>query len=180
MSDLVRRSRPFGESTWLEPLPAMARFSFRGAADAVAAVSSAFGVNLPTEACRAVSVGQRSAWWLGPDEHLLLAPEADRADILSAVATALCDVPHSMVDISHRHTAFRLKGPQAAWLLGSGCPLDLDLAAFPLGMCTRTVYAKSEIYLWRTGEDVFHVESWRSFVPYVVGLLVEAAQDVVA
>ena len=61
-----------------------------------------------------------------------------------------------------------------------GCPLDLDLSAFPVGMCTRTVYMKSEIYLWRVAADVFLIETWRSFTPYVVDMLVEAAQELVA
>jgi sarcosine oxidase subunit gamma len=180
MSDLQRRPRAITAQPWLEPLPAMTRFSFRGAAEAVAAASRGFGVALPTDVCRAASVGDRSAWWLGPDEHLLIAPDGERDAVLSALAGALGDLPHSIVDISHRHTAFHLKGPHAVWLLNGGCPLDLDLKAFPVGMCTRTVYMKSEIYLWRIAEDAFHVETWRSFAPYVVDLLVEAAQELAA
>jgi sarcosine oxidase, subunit gamma len=29
--------------------------------------------------------------------------------------------------------------------------------------------------LWRRQADVFHLEAWRSFAPYVVGLLTEIA-----
>jgi sarcosine oxidase subunit gamma len=47
-------------------------------------------------------------------------------------------------------------------------------------MCTRTVFAKAEVVLWRTGADAFHVEVWRSFAPYVLGLLEEAAREYVA
>jgi sarcosine oxidase subunit gamma len=117
---------------------------------------------------------------MGPDEYLLLAPESEEAAVRASLTQSLAGVPHSIVDISHRQAAFLLKGPHAAWLLGSGCPLDLDLAAFPVGMCTRTVYMKSEIYLWRTAEDVFHIETWRSFTPYVVDHLAEAAQECAA
>jgi len=38
-------------------------------------------------------------------------------------------------------------------------------------MCTRTVLAKADIVLWRTGQTTFHLEAWRSFAAYVSGLL---------
>ena len=57
--------------------------------------------------------------------------------------------------------------------------LDLDPAAFPVGMATRTLFTKAEIVLWRQGADTFHVEVWRSFAPYLHGLLAEAAREYV-
>jgi sarcosine oxidase subunit gamma len=177
---LTRRSPRIEARSWLEPVATMLRLSFRGGPEAIAAASAGFGVALPTTACRAASDGARAALWVGPDEYLLLAPEADATAVRAALAASLGDLAHSIVDISHRQAAFLLKGPHAAWLLGSGCPLDLDLAAFPVGMCTRTVYMKSEIYLWRTAADVFHIETWRSFTPYVVDHLAEAARECAA
>jgi sarcosine oxidase, subunit gamma len=174
---LVRTPPRVDARRWLEPLPAATRYSLRGAADARAAASRAFGVELPATACRAATSGGRAALWLGPDEHLLLAPEAEAAAIAAALGTALASVAHSLVDVSHRQVAFAIKGPNAAWLLAHGCPLDLDPAEFPVGMCTRTVYLKSEILLWRTGEDAFRIEVWRSFADYVVALLAEAAHE---
>jgi sarcosine oxidase subunit gamma len=44
-------------------------------------------------------------------------------------------------------------------------------------MCTRTVLAKAEIVLWRTAAQSFHVEAWRSFLPYVWAFLAEAARE---
>jgi len=174
---LNRRPPSVTVRSWLAPEPAAARFSLRGGADAVAAASVAFGVALPTTACRAASTGSRSALWLGPDEHLLIAPEADHATVASALASGLAGVANSLVDVSHRQVAFSVHGPHAAWLLNSGCPLDLDLSAFPVGMCTRTLFTKAEILLWRTGPESFRIEVWRSFAEYVVGLLDEAARE---
>ena len=62
-------------------------------------------------------------------------------------------------------------------ILSGACPLDLDLSEFPIGMCTRTVLAKADIVLWRTREDAFHLEVWRSFAGYVTGLLREIAVE---
>jgi sarcosine oxidase subunit gamma len=44
-------------------------------------------------------------------------------------------------------------------------------------MCTRTVLGKSEVVLWRTGAHAFHIEAWRSFLPYVWRFLEEAARE---
>jgi len=44
-------------------------------------------------------------------------------------------------------------------------------------MCTRTLFGKAEIVLWRTTPDTFRIEVWRSFAPYVLGSLAEAARE---
>jgi sarcosine oxidase subunit gamma len=79
--------------------------------------------------------------------------------------------------VSHRQTGLELRGAHAAEILSSGCPLDLDIGAFPIDMCTRTVFAKAEIVLWRTAADVFRVEVWRSFTDYVARFLADAARE---
>ena len=181
MAEILRRTLPRIEPRrWLEPLPAASRHSLRGGAEARAAASRAFGVDLPAAACRAATAGDRAALWLGPDEHLLIAPEAEAAAVAAALGAALAGLPHSLVDVSHRQVAFAVKGPDAAWLLAHGCPLDLDPTVFPVGMCTRTVFVKAEILLWRTAEDAYRVEVWRSFADYVVGLLNETALELPA
>ena len=86
-------------------------------------------------------------------------------------------IPHALVDVSHRQFAVAVSGAHAADILNGACPLDLDLAEFPVGMCTRTVFAKAEIVLWRTAEETFHVEIWRSFAGYVTGVLGEIASE---
>jgi sarcosine oxidase, subunit gamma len=178
MPDLrAARSPPqFNIIIGLEPLPPAARYILRGGKEARAAAEGAARVGIPTQACRAITQDERAALWLGPDEWLLIAPEAQGAALAGALATALAPLPHSLVDVSHRQSACVLQGPQAATLLSAGCPLDLDESAFPVGMCTRTVLAKSEVVLWRTGREAFRLEVWRSFVAYVSQFLAEAAR----
>jgi len=180
MSDPNRQPPRIEARAWLAPLPVATRFSFRGGVDAALAASRAFGVELPASACRANVAGSRAALWLGPDEQLLIAPEGDASSARAALAAALDSIPHSIVDISHRQIAFEVKGPDAEWLLQAGCPLDLDASQFPVGMCTRTVYLKAEILLWRTSADTFRLEIWRSFAEYVVGMLNESALELSA
>jgi sarcosine oxidase subunit gamma len=161
---------PSGTAVVLTPLPPATRFILRARPAALAAAGEAFGVALPTLACRAATHGARAALWLGPDEWLLISPDAPDF-------AALAGLPHALFDISHRQTALTVSGPKAAAALNTGCPLDLDETSFPVGMCTRTVLAKTQIVLWRTAPDTFHIEAWRSFLPYVCGYLAEASRE---
>ncbi len=147
--------------------PDLARLSLRGDPTTLGA---AFGIALSTVPCRAASAGDRTALWLGPDEWLLLAPSGT-LDPGSPVQGA------AVVDIGHRQVGLALDGPAAADALAAGCPLDLHISAFPVGMCTRTVFGKAEIVLWRQGGARFHLEVWRSFAAYVHGLLEVASRD---
>jgi sarcosine oxidase, subunit gamma len=79
--------------------------------------------------------------------------------------------------VSQRQSALRMSGPRADALLNTGCPLDLSLARFPVGMCTRTLLGKAEVVLWRTDAAEFHLEVARSFQDYVAGLLREAGRS---
>ncbi len=164
-------------SDWLKILPPASRFILQGGPAACAAAGMAFGVALPEIPCRANSAGGRAALWLGPGEQLLLAPAGDREAIGVGLAEALSGFAHSLVDVSQRQVALHLRGPQVCVILGSGCPLDLDSAEFPPGMCTRTLFHKADIVLWRTGACEFQLEVWRSFSDYVVQCLQEAGRD---
>ena len=158
-------------------LPFAARFVFRGDAKAAAACGKAFGVTLPKTLLQAASEDGRSALSLGPDEWLLIARDGEEAGIAAKIEKALAKIPHALVDVSHRNTAFTVTGAQAEALLASGCPLDLHETAFPVGMATRTLFAKADVILWRTGTNAFRVELWRSFVPFVWGILAEASRE---
>jgi sarcosine oxidase subunit gamma len=161
---------PPGAAVVLTALPPATRHILRARPAALAAAGTAFGVPLPTLACRAATGGARAALWLGPDEWLLISPDAPDF-------AALAGLPHALVEVSHRQAALSVGGPHAAAALNTGCPLDLDETAFPVGMCTRTVLAKTQIVLWRTAPETFHVEAWRSFLPYVCAYLAEASRE---
>jgi sarcosine oxidase subunit gamma len=148
----------------MQPAPGLGRLALRGDP---AALGAAFGLALPTQPCRATQANGRSALWLGPDEWLLLAPPGTLDAGVSASGAAV-------VDVGHRQVGLWLDGPGGANALSAGCPLDLHPTAFPVGMCTRTVFGKAEIVLWRPDAARFHVEVWRSFAAYVHGLLEQA------
>jgi sarcosine oxidase subunit gamma len=174
----ARQGPLLSETPWLRSLPSACRWVLRGDEPVRIAAGEALGVPLPAAPCRAGVRGERAALWLGPDEWLLIAPVA-QSGLAQPLARALAPLPHSLVDVSHRQVALLLAGPHAATLLASGCALDLDPAAFPVDMCTRTMLAKAEVLLWRTGADTFRLEVWRSFAPYVTQFLGEAAGGII-
>jgi sarcosine oxidase subunit gamma len=175
-----RRAPRVTESRTLRLLPPATRFVLRGDGAALAAAGAAFGVAISSAVCRAAMAGARAALWLGPDEQLLLAPAADGTTLASTLAQSLAGVAHSLVDVSHRQLGLALQGAHAALILNGACPLDLDRRAFPAGACTRTVFGKSEIVLWRTADDAFRLEVWRSFAGYVADLLFEISRELPA
>jgi sarcosine oxidase subunit gamma len=169
-----------GAAVRAAPLAPLARFILRARPAAMEAAAGPLGFRLPVVACRSASAGGRAALWLGPDEWLLLAPEAGGPALAAALEAAMAQQPHALVDVGHRQSGLTLAGPQAATVLNAGCPLDLDLQAFPPGMCTRTLLGKADIVLWRTAADSFQVEAWRSFLPYVWRFLEEAGREFAA
>ncbi len=157
------------------PLPSATRFALRAKPEQMQAAGVAFGVALPTTACRAQASGTRAALWLGPDEWLLLAEAQAEAAIKAAFAAITA--PLSLVEISHRNIAIELRGEGVTYALAAGCPLDLDLSAFPVGACTRTLFGKCEVVLWRSAPVTFRMEFWRSYADYVWALLAIACAD---
>lgn len=160
----------------LAVLPPANRVSLRAPETSMSALSKALGLALPNKPKTSAAKGSRTALWLGPDEWLVIDEGAkDPLEACSKV-TAL----HSAVGISHRNVAFSVVGIDAANTINAGCPQDLSLDAFPVGACSRTILGKVEIVLWRTAEDAFRVECWRSFSDYVFTFLTEAARDAAA
>lgn len=158
-------------------LPAATRLIVRGGDVAAGKIGRAFGVGLPRDPCCAVVADSRAALWLGPDEWLLIAPDGEAERLSDGLAQAVGEEPASIVDVSHRQVGIAVAGPAAAAALNTFNALDLDESAFPAGMCTRTLFGKAEIVLWRSDRETFRIEVWRSFAPYVLGCLEQAITD---
>lgn len=178
---LPRRTPQVGPGLMWRALPPLARFALRvdqdaarAAARAASTASAAASLPFVTTTCRASVSADWAALWLGPDEQLLIGPADSGPTFAARVSAALHAVTHSLVDVSHRQGAIEVAGAHAAALLNTGSPLDLSPAQFPVGACTRTVFAKGEVVIWRRASEQYHLEVWRSFMPYVAGLLAQA------
>jgi sarcosine oxidase subunit gamma len=147
--------------------------ALRAPAGSLKALSSALGVTIPVAPKTSGRKEGRSALWLGPDEWLVI--DESGGDLMTALSKS--GALHSATDVSHRNVAIVVSGPGAEATISAGCPQDLSLGAFPVGCCTRTLFGKAEIVLFRTEDDTFRVECWRSFADFVFGLLAEGAED---
>jgi len=175
-SPLEGLALPSGPRFTLMEGPPAARFILRGGEAVRVACGMVFGAEPPSRLGPAREGDERAALWLGPDEWLLIAPVADVAAVADVLEQVLEGTAYSLVDVSHRQIGLIVSGPAAARVINAGCPLDLDLQAFPVGFATRTVFDKAEIVVWRRAEATFHVEVWRSFAPYLAASLKEAAR----
>ena len=158
----------------LRLLPPATCFILQCGREARDAAGRGFKLAMPESACRAESAAGRASLWIGPDERLLLAPAGLEEAITGELESALEQFPHSLVDVSHRQVALEVAGREARDLLACGCPLDLDDAAFPVGMCTRTMMGRADVVLWRSSAEEYHLETARSFAGYVFEWLREA------
>jgi sarcosine oxidase subunit gamma len=162
-------SAPHRPTVRLLAVPPLTRASVRAGPDAVVTIGDTLGVVLPITPCRTSGSGDRCALWLGPDEWLVIADQG--TDLPATLPTA------SIVDVSQAFTGIAVSGPRATWTINAFCALDLHIAAFPVGMCTRTLFGKAQIILWRLDVEVFRIEVARSIAPYVWDLLEEARRE---
>jgi sarcosine oxidase, subunit gamma len=174
-SALAGMALPDGPSFSLSENGTPSRLVFRSGEIAREQAGEALGLALPREACTSAQRAGVAALWVGPDEWLLLLPEPDGGALRQALANALVDVAHSIVDVSHRETELVIRGDGRARVLNAGCPLDLAEDTFPPGMCTRTLFGKAQVVLWRDEPRRFRLFVARSFARFVCDLLIEAA-----
>jgi sarcosine oxidase subunit gamma len=159
-------------------LPPSARFSLRAREAQAPALSAALGLDLPARIGARSGGAELEALRLGPDEWLLVAPEAAAPRLAEACARVYAEAPHSLVDISDRELSVRIDGPRAADLLSLACPRDLD--RLPAGEARRTVFDVATVILWRDAESVFRMDVWRSFAPHVFELLETGCAELAA
>ena len=136
------------------------RYSLRGELAALQAFASA---SLPSRIGDISDQAAGLAVMLGPDEWLLL----------GTISGDGAGQPVSITEITERQIGITLKGPRAAEILTSGCPLDLERLA--VGRGTRTIYETVEIVVMKRGAEQYHIEVWRSFAPWLWAALVAAA-----
>lgn len=172
MADLIA-----AEAVTVRPTPPLAHLLLHCDPHDADAIGARIGVALAAEMLHATTADDWSALHLAPDEWLLIGDAAHATAMSDAIEAAGRQVPLSLVDISDRFLAWDIAGTRAEELLAAGCPMDLATTVFPVGRCTRTLFGKATVTLWRTDDDTFRLEVARSFAPYVAALLARAAAD---
>jgi sarcosine oxidase subunit gamma len=163
----------------LWPEPAGTQLCLRGDAHGALgeAVQSVFELTLPVAGSVRAAAGRRILW-LGPDEWLAVAADADAAALVSGLEQALAGAHALVSDVSHSRCILGLSGPDARRVLMKGCSLDLDPVAFAPGQCAQSALARAHMLLHQTSDaPCYHVYVHRSFADYVFAWLEDAATE---
>jgi len=142
------------------------------------AIAKALGLALPSKIGATSNKPGLMVACLGPDEWIIIANKSKYSNLYSKALKLSSKYIMSVTDISHRNVGITLSGPAAAETVNVGCPLDMSLDHFPVGKCTRSVFENAPVLLCRNAEDSFTIECWRSFAPYVLGLITAHAKAI--
>ena len=147
------------------------RLSLRVKSKDRTAFAKAIGLTLPAKIGATSKKAGAMTACLGPDEWIVIADKEKYSGLYGKCLKLLSKYVFSVTDVSHRNVVVTLTGPAAAETVNVGCPLDMSLGTFPAGKCTRTVFENAPILLYRADEHSFTMECWRSFAPYMLGLI---------
>lgn len=153
----------------LEPAPFRLRFAFQADERSAARIAEALGFSERPAILRAVAAESSALLRLGPDEYRWLG-------VLEAAVSGRTRLPDAAIEVSQGACAVLLRGERLMPVLATGCPLDLDARAFPVGMATRTLFGRFEIVLWRQHIDRFYIEFGRSFAASFLDFLRESGR----
>ena len=140
------------------------------------AVSTAASVTLPTEPCSWNSGFGASAYWLGPDEWLLIVVDGEQSrverQLRESVGSRL-----SVVDVSGGFIHVNLAGVDAGKLLQKSSPYDFHPRNFPPGCCVQTMFAQAAALVAAPEDGSFDLVLRRSYADYLVDWITDAAEE---
>ncbi len=144
----------------------------------VAAAAGALGFALPTAANTSAGAGGVTAFWLGPDEWLVVTPPGCEDATARALRAALEGGHFALTDVSEGRAVIGLCGPRAREVLTKGCPLDLHAREFAPGDCAQSTLAKALVILHQTSAaPAYDIYVERSFADYLWSWLEDAAAE---
>ncbi len=146
-------------------------------ANFVASVEEMLGQSLPVTP-NTGSVGTHRAFWLGPDEWLVVTAAEHVATVAGRLHAATKQFHASVNDVSGGQIAMLLEGSAARGILAKGCTLDLDASVFPVGACAQSGLAKASVLLGLLDDaPTFMIVVRRSFSDYLCRWLANAGGD---
>jgi sarcosine oxidase subunit gamma len=152
--------------------------SIRGGADSSVlqdAVRSVAGLSLPTRPLSCERSGPVCIFWQGPTEWMLVTERDGSESLEEDLRRALEGESAAVVDVSGGQTLLTLTGPSLPEVLQMASPYDFHPAAFPVGKCVQTVFAKTGALVARVEDDSVLLLVRRSFADYVGSWLLDAA-----
>ena len=139
-----------------------------------AAVHRVLGLELPS-ALGLVSKAETSLQWMSPDEFLLVLPTGEELATEQKLREALQGQHIQIVNVSGGQTLLELSGPKVPELLMKSTSYDVHPSQFPVGKAVGSNFAKIQLYIRHTGEDVWQLLVRRSFADYIWAWLQDAS-----
>ena len=143
----------------------------------VSAVNDVLRVDLPLQS-NTFTAGLSTAYWLGPDEWLIVSPAGERPTLPTLLEDPLGNMHTSLNVLNGGYVAMRISGRNAAALLAKGCTLDLHPRVFTTGQCAQSGLAKASVLISMVDDrPTFDVFVRRSFAEYLALRLQRAGQE---
>lgn len=164
----------------LEERAFLAKVNLRGDAGDQAfmtAVRDVLDCTLPVEPNTVAGGGERTVFWLGPDEWQVHCPEDEQHELVQRLRAALEGRHSAVVDVSDYYVVMRLSGPKILEVLAKGTPLDLHPRAFPPGSCAQTRFGHATVLLHKAADDVVDLQVRWSFAEYVWSYIVDGTLE---
>ena len=140
------------------------------------AVAQVAGVDLPREPGTWNHADRSRAYWLGPDEWLLVVEDDDGLAVERRLRDAL-DGRFSVADVTGAQIQLELSGRHVGKVLQKSSPYDFHPRNFPSGRCTQTVFAKATALVAAREDGAFDIVLRRSYADYLVRWLADAAAE---
>ena len=100
-------------------------------------IESLIGITLPVSPQEKVN-NEPTAYWLGPNDWLLVNPAPDIDSISSALRASTSGATSVLTDVTDAWSIIEISGEDAIAKLAAGCSVDLHNSAFPSGRYVLT------------------------------------------
>ncbi len=133
-------------------------------------------LELPQQALR-WTFGDPAAYWLGPDQWLLISDSQAPQDIINHIDSTLSGQLYGATDMSSSNVCFSLSGPAARTILAMGCGIDMHMDAFKTGHCVQTLFANVLLFIVAVEDKAFDLYIDRSHARYLSNWFINSGED---
>ncbi|MFT5136429.1 MAG: sarcosine oxidase subunit gamma [Arenicella sp.] len=146
--------------------------------DFVKAVEGVLNTSLKMQNNSFVETKEFTILWFGPTEWMIVTAAGKQSALVAALRASLADTFAAVTDVSGGNTIIEISGRCARELLACGSMVDFHETEFSQGQCVQTLFAKTNVAVYQTGqEDIFRMIVRRSFSDYLGTWLVDAQKS---
>ena len=118
------------------------------------------GVGIPTSYRRAISLGDRSVFRIGPERLWITGQSND--DVLRGLDVARFGADAIVTEVGHSRSVLRIAGPKSGLLLNRGLPVDLNPSVFPANSFAQSAIHHMSVLVHRV--DLSHEPAFDTYV----------------